>query len=83
MTYRPQFKGQALVQLKGLPPAAFDAIVERVAILVREPWDAELMTPGGDPAYRQVVFGSGYGLLSFHVDDEAELLSIFDIAWIG
>lgn len=83
MSYRPRFESRALVQLNGLPPAAFDAIVERVAILVREPWDAELITPGGDPAYRQVVFGSGYGLLSCYVDDVAELISIFDIAWIG
>jgi hypothetical protein len=83
MSYRPQFQGRALVQLNGLPPAVFDAIVERVAVLVREPWDADLMTPGGDPAYCQVVFGSGYGLLSFRVDDAAEVISIFDIAWIG
>jgi hypothetical protein len=40
------------------------------------------MSPGNDPAYRQVTFGEGYGLLSFHVDDAAELISIFDIAWI-
>jgi hypothetical protein len=36
-----------------------------------------------DPAYRQAIFGEGYGLLSFHVDDAAELIRIFDIAWIG
>jgi hypothetical protein len=29
-------------------------------------------------------FGEGYGLLSFHVDDDAaELIRIFDVAWIG
>jgi len=42
-----------------------------------------LIARGKDPAYRQVTFGGGYGLLSFHVDDAAELISIFDIAWIG
>jgi len=36
-----------------------------------------------DPAERQATFGDGYGLLSFHVDDAAELIRIFDIAWIG
>jgi hypothetical protein len=41
------------------------------------------MTRGGDPAYRQVTFGQGYGLLTFRVDDAAELIFIFDIAWIG
>jgi hypothetical protein len=60
-----------------------DAIVERVVDLVDEPWDANVMTRGGDPAYRQVTFGQGYGLLTFRVDEEAELIRIFDIAWIG
>ncbi len=41
------------------------------------------MGPGSDPAYRQVIFGEGYGLLSFHVDDATELIRIFDIAWIS
>jgi hypothetical protein len=29
------------------------------------------------------VFGSGWGLLTFHVDDAAELIRIFDQIWIG
>jgi len=41
------------------------------------------MTRGGDPAYRQATFGQGYGLLTFRVDDTAELIRIFDITWIG
>ena len=38
---------------------------------------------GDDRAYRQVMFGEGYGLLSFHVDDATGVIRIFDIAWIG
>lgn len=83
MSYRVQFEGQALVQLKGLPQVIFDALVERITDLVREPWDADLMTPGGDPAYRQALFGHGYGLLSFQVDEDAEVIAIFDVTWIG
>jgi hypothetical protein len=83
MTFRAEFEGAALLQLKDLPPLAFDALVERVAMLVREPWDADILAPGDDPAYRQAVFGDGYGLLSFHADDALELVRIFDIAWIG
>jgi hypothetical protein len=29
------------------------------------------------------VFGAGWGLLTFHVDDNAELIRIFDLIWIG
>ena len=83
MTFRVEFEGAALLQLKGLPPSAFDALVERVVLLVREPWDAEILGPGKDPAYRQVVFGDGGGLLSFYADNALELVRIFDIAWIG
>jgi hypothetical protein len=83
VSYRVRFEGKALVQLSGLPSAAFEAIVERVVDLVHAPWDAVVMTRGGDPAYRQVTFGQGYGLLTFWVVDEDELIVIFDIAWIG
>lgn len=83
MSYSVGFEGKALVQLNGLPPDAFDALVERVVDLVDAPWDADLMYAGQDSAYREVVFGQGSGLLSFRVDDPAELIRIFDIAWIG
>jgi hypothetical protein len=54
-----------------------------VVELVDAPWDAVVMPPGDDPAYRQAVFGSGWGLLTFHVDDAAELIRIFDLIWVG
>jgi catechol 2,3-dioxygenase-like lactoylglutathione lyase family enzyme len=34
------------------------------------------MTAGGDPAYRQAAFGGGYGLMTFHVDEIAEMIII-------
>jgi hypothetical protein len=83
MSYRVGFEGKALVQLNGLPPEAFDAMVERVVDLVDAPWDADLLDARGSAAFRQVVFGRGLGLLSFHVDDSAELIRIFDVTWIG
>jgi hypothetical protein len=54
-----------------------------VVVLVDEPWDAAVIPPGDDPAYRMAVFGAGYGLLSFYADDAAELIRIFDITWVG
>lgn len=83
MSYSVRFEGGAQVQLNGLPAAAFDALLERVVVLVDEPWDAAVMPPGDDHAYRMAVFGAGYGLLSFYSDDTAELIRIFDITWIG
>jgi hypothetical protein len=83
VSYSVRFEGGALVQLNGLPAAAFDALLERVVVLVDEPWDAAVIPPGDDHAYRMAVFGAGYGLLSFYSDDTAELIRIFDITWIG
>jgi len=83
VTYRVRFEGHALIQLHGLPPEGFDALLARVVELVDAPRDAVVMPPGDDPAYRQAVFGSGWGLLTFHVDDAAELIRIFDLIWIG
>jgi hypothetical protein len=64
VSYSVRFEGAALVQLNGLPGAAFDALLARVTDLVDEPWDATVMPPGRDPAYRRCVFGAGYGLLT-------------------
>lgn len=83
MSYQAEFEGDALVQLNGLPEAAFDALVERVVDLVQEPWDATVIPPGNDPAYRWAVWGAGSGLLSFRVDEAAEEIWIFDLIWIG
>ena len=83
MTYQVRFEAYALVQLHGLPSEAFDALLDRVVELVETPWDAVVMPPGDDPAYRRAMFGSGWGLLTFHVDDKAERIRIFDLIWIG
>lgn len=83
MTYRVWLERDALVQLHGLPAGAFDAFLERVLELIDAPWDAVVMPPGDDPAYRRAVFGNGWGLLTFHVDETTELIRIFDLIWIG
>jgi hypothetical protein len=83
VSYQVRFEGPALVQLNGLPAKAFDALVGRVVELVDEPWDASVMPPGDDPAFRMTVFDAGNGLLSFHANDTTEIIRIFDITWIG
>jgi hypothetical protein len=43
VSYSVRFDGSAPVQLCGMPPAEFDALVERVTVLVDAPWDAAIM----------------------------------------
>jgi hypothetical protein len=61
VSYRPEFEGDARVQLNGPPKAAFDALVDRVLVLVlvREPWGAATIPPANNPASRRTVFGAG------------------------
>ena len=51
--------------------------------LVDAPWDAYIAAPGDDPTLRETTFGGGRGLLSFRVDDDAEMIHVFAITWIG
>jgi hypothetical protein len=86
VSYRPEFEGYALVQLNGLPKAAFDAFdafVERIAVLVLEPRDAAVVPPANDPAIRRTLSGAGYGLLSFRSDEAAQVIRMHDIRWVG
>jgi mRNA-degrading endonuclease RelE of RelBE toxin-antitoxin system len=81
VSYRVEFHASALAQLQGLPSSAFDALVERVSELVDAPWETQTLDRD-EPSFRQCIFG-GLGLLSFHVDDDRELIRIFDVTWIG
>lgn len=83
MSYQVQFDGNALIQLRGLPHDAFEELLTRVLELVDAPWDAAVAALGNNPAVRDVTFGSGSGLLTFQVDDDAEQIRIFDITWIS
>ncbi|NEA35524.1 hypothetical protein [Streptomyces sp. SID13031] len=76
-----EFHAAALAQLDGLPPEAFDALVDQVVKLVDAPWDAQPLSPD-EPQFRQCQFG-GLGLLSFYVDDDGRVLRIFDVTWAG
>ena len=67
MNLRVEFHAAAPAQLQGLPPQAFDAMVERVTKLVSAPWEAQVLDPK-EPSFRQCIFGS-FGLLSFHIDE--------------
>lgn len=68
--------------MKGLPSDALGALAERAADLVDEPWDAIALF-ADDPSFRRTTFGGGLGLLTFHVNDETELIMIYDVTWAG
>lgn len=83
MIYHVIFGGGAAIQYHELPEVAQDALVARAVELADAPWDATVLPPGDDPAFREATFDDGLGLLSFHVDEANETLRIFNLVWIG
>ncbi|RJL23935.1 hypothetical protein [Bailinhaonella thermotolerans] len=81
MSYRVEFHTAALAQMGGLPDAALDALVSRVADLLERPWDARVIAD--DRRFRRTTFGDGRGLVSFYLDETAQVLRIFDVTWAG
>ena len=83
MSYRVEFGGGAQVQFHSLPEYARDALVGCATELATRPWDAVVRPPGEDPRFREAVFGAGRGILGFYLDEDVQLIRIFDIVWIG
>jgi hypothetical protein len=82
--YRVEFGGGAQVQFHTLPKDAREALIERAIDLAERPWDQAVVRPSGDDSrFCETVFGSGYGVLGFYVDEDTQLIRIFDIVWIG
>lgn len=58
--------------------------MNRIVRLVEEPWDAWLVEPKGQRPFRETTFGHQHtGLISFYVDDDAEIIYIFNLVWAG
>ncbi|MGQ0466880.1 MAG: hypothetical protein ACT4QG_16345 [Sporichthyaceae bacterium] len=83
MSYGVSLAAGAASQFHELPATAQDALISRAADLVEAPWDGTRVLPGGDPAFRDAVFGEGRGLLALYVDDAAETIRIYNIVWFG
>jgi hypothetical protein len=85
VSYRATLTGRALSQFRDLigDQGAYGPLMERILQLTEMPWDAWTVPAAGtEPEFRQAQFGE-HGLLSFRVDDIAEILIIFDILWAG
>jgi hypothetical protein len=77
VSYRSVLTGRALAQFSDFiqdHEDVYEAFMPRLLWLVDAPWDAWPVYPGGDePEFRESQFGE-HGLISFRVDDDAQLL---------
>jgi hypothetical protein len=78
------FHGRALYELNGLPEQVRNGpLLGRVLQLLESPWDAVPERPG-QSLVRHAFFGEDdQEMLTFVVDERAEVLRIIDILWTG
>jgi hypothetical protein len=82
MAYRVELAKPALGQLGGLPSTAFDALITTMAEVSQYPDEPLRTLPTRDPHVRHAVFGR-YGLVTFRIDDAAEIVTVIDVTWTG
>jgi hypothetical protein len=82
VTYRAELSGRALKQMRGLPGPAFDSLIEATAEVIDYPDDPLRTFPTSDPYIRRVEFGDA-GLITYLINDGANLVIILDITWTG
>ncbi len=83
MIYRVQLSPTALAQLGGFPPAAMDALIVALSWVVEYPADPLRTHPTDDDPYaRWVEFGYA-GLVTYRIDDGAQMVTVLDVTWVG
>jgi hypothetical protein len=83
VTYRPRLAQPVLRQMPGLPGGAFDLLVQTLARICDGPYDRLFSMPAGkDPRERMAELGDS-GFIVFTVDDDAELVRVYGLVWIG
>ena len=82
MSYRPYLEPSALRQMNGLPEQAFDMLVALLARICDDPYDPVLSAPTGVRRRRVADLGD-FGFVVFAVDDNADLIRVFDLVWTG
>ena len=85
MTYRASIEPHAVRQVHGIPSEALDELVRLLARVCDDPYDAVLSAPvaPGDLSERIAELGRGRGFIEFRVDEEAALVRVSALAWIG
>lgn len=81
MKYQINYHSSASSQIPGLPEHAFLALVDALREIGSNPWTSGIPDPD-EPEHRQGVFG-GVGLVFYRVDDDAQIVHVYHIAWAG
>lgn len=82
MTYTAAFTAKADHETVGLPQEAFVALVDRLAVVCRDPWGAAEPDFPDQAAFRWTSFAE-FGLASVYIDDVRRVVRVHDVTWTG
>lgn len=68
--------------MHGLPASVSDSLIQVMAEVIDYPDDPLRTFPTEDPYIRRVEFG-GAGLITYLINDGAEMVIILDVTWTG
>jgi hypothetical protein len=83
VTYRPRLEQAVLRQMPGLPSDAFDLLVRALARICDDPYDRLLSMPAGKDPHERMAELDDSGFIVFTVDDDAGLIRVYGLVWIG
>jgi hypothetical protein len=83
VTYRPRLEQPVLRQMPGLPGDAFDLLVQTLARICDDPHDRLLSMPAGKTRVSVWPSSATGGFIVFTVDDDAGLVRVYGLVWIG
>jgi hypothetical protein len=85
VTYRASIEPDAVRQIHGIPDEALNELVRLMARVCEDPYDAVLSLPvrPGDLSERMAEIAGGRGFVEFRVDEQAGLVRVSALAWIG
>ena len=83
MTYRARLEEPVLRQMPGLPDDAFDLLARTLARICDDPYDRLFSLPTGVDARERMSELADSGFIVFSVDDDAGLVRVSVLVWLG
>jgi hypothetical protein len=69
--------------MTGLPADAFDTLTQTLARICEDPYNRLLSMPTGDNPCERMAELDDSGFIAFTVDEDARLIRVYDLVWIG
>lgn len=83
MIYRPWLEESALRQMAGLPDEAFDTLARLLSRICDDPYERLLSVAVTEDGRSRMAELGDTGFITFAVDEDARLIRVFDLVWIG